>query len=106
MSKLRLNPRRAPCPWLRANAWQEVRRLIITALNQRLDALVDLESAQTQQARETAQADYQSDLSAKRQQLEAMIADDLADTKEAEDAACKLAAAISRRSTALVKWRD
>ena len=70
---------------------------IITALNQRLDALVDLESAQTQQARETAQADYQSDLSAKRQRLEAMIADDLADTKEAEDAACKLAAAISRR---------
>ena len=70
---------------------------IITALNQKLDALVDLESAQTQQAREAANADYQADLSGRRLQLAALIADDLADVRECEDAARKLAAGISRR---------
>ena len=55
---------------------------IITALQQRLDALAAVsKSAQTEQARETARArEYQAELSsAKRAQLVALVADDLTD---------------------------
>lgn len=69
----------------------------ITQAQQKLDALDDAQVEQTRQSRETAQADYRADLASKRAKLSAMVADDLADSQTAQEAARVLAAAFNRR---------
>ena len=63
----------------------------------RLEAIKDVEAEQTRRQRAEAEATYQSDLTAKRTQLAALIQADLEDTKEAEAGARQLAAAYSRK---------
>lgn len=75
-------------------------RLTRTTLRLRqseIQAQDNAESVRVEREREAAASDYAKDAASKRAKLSALIADDLADTKEAEDSARKLAAAISRR---------
>jgi hypothetical protein len=69
----------------------------IVTLETKLSEIDDAAAEQARRQRAKAEATHQSDLSAKRAQLSALIADDLADTKVAEDAARALSAAISRK---------
>jgi hypothetical protein len=70
---------------------------LIAKLETEIQIRDEVEAERLRRKRAAAQEAADKELAAKQGQLAALVADDLADTREAEDAARKLAAAVSRR---------